>query len=454
MENIKNCDKKTCPIPFKIFFKEESGLSNSSKNVIEIKIKKVVKYSAYLMKQKHSSFLMLILRTLSYTRHRNCIQDFEDIFARPQVSRRCYDKAIPLHSVFPKPVQVWQFNFTTAPVSTKPREDEASWEINAKANPVATLKRVMSRRRRVIEFSLFSLSLTFSLSHQFALSSAPCMPKKIAGLACQNLPDAAVCFPCRGAKAEEQKRVEEGRGRKPRREEEHRARTQQDGMVKRAEDGRCLVVCRIWVSDLGPRPAVGRRVCQGNLFSRPSLRVPLAPLSPSFSSRCSLLGLPLTPFLPMSRPARCRSFYTFRSSLSRELKTGRESCPSTIFTALFARVMETFDVREKVFRERWIQREERVRRDAERKREKAFRTVRGTRSSGSWWSGWKCWANGNGSSLLDIDRTSENAYRVRSNSRNTLEYQRTTEYSENLLERWCVIRNTTVNSWKIELDYK
>lgn len=52
-------------------------------------------------------------------------------------------------------------------------------------------------------------------------------------------------------------------------------------MVKRAEDGRCLVVCRIWVSDLGPRPAVGRRVCQGNLFSRPSPSLPLAPLSPS-----------------------------------------------------------------------------------------------------------------------------------------------------------------------------
>lgn len=44
-----------------------------------------------------------------------------------------------------------------------PRENEPSREINVKANPpVATLKRVMSRRHRVIGFSL-QLSLHFSL---------------------------------------------------------------------------------------------------------------------------------------------------------------------------------------------------------------------------------------------------------------------------------------------------
>lgn len=58
-------------------------------------------------------------------------------------------------------------------------------------------------------------------------------------------------------------------------------------MVKRAEDGRCLVVCRIWVSDLGLRPAVGRLARQETCF--------LGRLSFSFPSRppfrlCSLLG--------------------------------------------------------------------------------------------------------------------------------------------------------------------
>lgn len=83
-------------------------------------------------------------------------------------------------------------------------------------------------------------------------------------------------------------------------------------MVKRAEDGRCLVVCRIWVSDLGLQPAVGRRVRQGNLFSWSSPSLPLAPPSPSlpdtlFSVCLSLrssrwAGRPAAaPFLALSR---------------------------------------------------------------------------------------------------------------------------------------------------------
>lgn len=134
---------------FKILSKE--NLAHRIHQRISLKLKsEVVRHSCW---SKNIAFLMLILRTLTY--HRNCIWDFEGIFARPQVSQRCYDKAISLHSVFPKPVEAWQFNITTAPVSTMPREDEPSREINAKANPpVATLKRVMSRRHRVIGFSL------------------------------------------------------------------------------------------------------------------------------------------------------------------------------------------------------------------------------------------------------------------------------------------------------------
>lgn len=69
-----------------------------------------------------------------------------------------------------------------------------------------------------------------------------------------------------------------------------------DGMVKWAEDGRCLVVCRIWVSDLGLRPTVGRLARQETCFlGRLSLSFPSRPpIRPCFS-------VPLTPFLPMSR---------------------------------------------------------------------------------------------------------------------------------------------------------
>lgn len=74
-----------------------------------------------------------------------------------------------------------------------------------------------------------------------------------------------------------------------------------DGMVKRAEDGRCLVVCRIWVSDLGLRPAVGRLARQETCFlGRLSLSFPLSPLSPP-PVVYALFSVPLTPFLPMSR---------------------------------------------------------------------------------------------------------------------------------------------------------
>lgn len=55
-------------------------------------------------------------------------------------------------------------------------------------------------------------------------------------------------------------------GREESHEEEERRATELDWMVKRAEDGRCLVVCRIWVSDLGLRPAVGRLVRQETCF--------------------------------------------------------------------------------------------------------------------------------------------------------------------------------------------
>lgn len=72
------------------------------------------------------------------------------------VAQKCYDRTIRLHSVFPKPVRrlTIQHHDSTYP-NTMPYENEPSREINAKVNPpVATLKRVMSRRHRVIGFSL------------------------------------------------------------------------------------------------------------------------------------------------------------------------------------------------------------------------------------------------------------------------------------------------------------
>lgn len=199
---------------------------------------------------------------------------------------------------------------------------------------------------RVFSVARLFLFLSLSLFHFLSRANLRCLRRhacrrsRWVGLACQNLPDATV-LPAPRCKSRTEE-SERGMG-EPRKEEEHRTRTQQDGMVKRAEDGRCLVVCRIWVSDLGPRPAVGRRVCQGNLFSRPSPSLPLAPLSPSLPDALFSVCLSLRSSRWAGRPAAAR--YTLRSSLSRELKTGRELCPSAIFTALFARVMETFDVR-------------------------------------------------------------------------------------------------------------
>lgn len=138
----------------------------------------------------------------------------------------------------------------------------------------------------------------------------------------------------------------------------------------------------------------------------------------TLSSRCSLLGLPLTPFLPMSRPARRRSLYAPFFALSRA-ENGSRIVPECDFHGIVRTCDGDVWCSEKFFA-RCIKTEG----DAERKKGKALRSVRETRSSGSWWSGWKCWANGNGSSLLDIDRTSENACGVRFNSRNMLEHIR------------------------------
>jgi len=84
-------------------------------------------------------------------------------------------------------------------------------------------------------------------------------------------------------------------------------------MVKRAEDGRCLVVCRIWVSDLGLQSAVGRLVRQETCFLDHLSLVPLSDhvLSSRFLS------------LRSSRRAGSPPLATLRSSLSRELKTPR-----------------------------------------------------------------------------------------------------------------------------------
>lgn len=102
-------------------------------------------------------------------------------------------------------------------------------------------------------------------------------------------------------------------GREESHEEEERRATELDWMVKRAEDGRCLVVCRIWVSDLGLRPAVGRLVRQetcflGRLsFSFPSRSPPLLPM-------CSLLGPSHS--VPLDEPARRRSLRSVPRSLA------------------------------------------------------------------------------------------------------------------------------------------
>lgn len=221
--------------------------------------------------------------------------------------------------------------------NTMPRENEPSREINAKANPpVVTLKRVMSHVdivssgllcsypythpsfRLSCSLPVFSPSLPLSL---FSVASTRVVfgalhaedPSELASLV--RISQTLRCFPRGGAKSEDSWWWDE---RKVYEEKERRA-MELDGMVKRAEDGRCLVVCRIWVSDLGLRPAVGRLVRQETCF--------LGRLSLSFPPRptfrpCALFSVPLTPFLPMSRRAAA-PFATLRSSLSRELKTPR-----------------------------------------------------------------------------------------------------------------------------------
>lgn len=398
MVNVKNYERD---VIFKILSKE--NLTHRIQRIL-LKLKsEVVRYSCW---SKNIAFLMLIIRTLTY--HRNCIWDFEGIFAR-QVSQRCFDKAISLHSVFPKPVEAWQFNISRQYLSlynatwgwtvTRNQREGESTSRNLEEGHVSqtSCHRVFSVARLFLFLPLLSVSF-LSCANLRCLRRHACRRSRWVGLACQNLPDATV-LPAPRCKS----RTEESeRGTGEPRKEEHRARTQQDGMVKRAEDGRCLVVCRIWVSDLGPRPAVGRRVCQGNLFSRPSPSLPLAPLSPSLPD--ALLSVCLS--LRSSRWAGRRSLRAPFFALSRAENGSRTRIvPECDFHGIVRKCDGDVWCSKKFFA-RCMKKEG----DAERKKGKALRSVRQTRSSGSWWSGWKCWANGNGSSLLDIDRTSEIAY--------------------------------------------
>lgn len=179
--------------PIQDFFEEESGSSNTSKNVIEIKIRscKIFLWS------KNIVFLMLILRTL--THHRNCIRDFEGIFARPQVSQR--DVVTRQYHYIPFPQS--QSKLDNSTLRQHLSLYNATWGRAVTRNQregeslVATLKRVMSRRHRVIGFSLWHVYISLPLSHFLSRANLRCLRRhacrrsRWAGLACQNLPDAA-----------------------------------------------------------------------------------------------------------------------------------------------------------------------------------------------------------------------------------------------------------------------
>lgn len=177
-----------------------------------------------------------------------------------------------------------------------PRENEPSRGISVKANPpVATLKRVMSRRHRVIGFSpqpslhlslLFPTPLSFLLLQLVFGAMYAEDPGEPASLV-------RIFQTSRRCKSKKTRgggtRGGRGEGGAENREEEERRAVESDGTVKRAEDGRCLVVCRIWVSDLGLRPAVGRLARQETCFlGRLSFPPPSPPLLSSVLSSRSL----------------------------------------------------------------------------------------------------------------------------------------------------------------------
>lgn len=205
----------------------------------------------------------------------------------------------------------WQFNIMTAPIliqcHVKTNHHEKStrrWIHQSQPWRGSCLVDIVSSsflcNYPYIPFCLplvppLPLSLSLSLL-QLASSSAPCMPKTLVSR--PRLSESSRRCDASCTEGKNRRFVMEGREKSH--EEEERRAMELDEMVKRAEDGRCLVVCRIWVSDLGLRPAVGRLIRQETCFlGRLSLLFPSrSPLCP-----CALFSVPLTLFLPMSRLA-------------------------------------------------------------------------------------------------------------------------------------------------------
>lgn len=129
------------------------------------------------------------------------------------VTQKCYDRTIRLRSVFPKPVEAWQFSIMTAPVPIQchvrtSRHEKSTWRRIHQTQPWrgSCLVDIVSSG------FLCSYSLHISPSHSFSLflllqpasSSAPCMPKTPGELASLvRISQTPRCFPHGGARAED-----------------------------------------------------------------------------------------------------------------------------------------------------------------------------------------------------------------------------------------------------------
>ncbi|KAH0950200.1 hypothetical protein HN011_004547, partial [Eciton burchellii] len=187
--------------------------------------------------------------------HRDAARVFH---AKPKVSAtRCGAFTLRLLKFSPG-----QFNIATAAVPIQCHVRTSRHEPNQRQGEFTgrkTLKRVVSRRRRVIGFSLqhvypaFPPALLPRLPLQRASSSAPCVRRRVSlGLAWLGLfriasSDRHGLFPCAETQTTDSQSGG-GRGGQPRGRGApcSSSSAMQRGSAKRTESPRCLVVCRIW----------------------------------------------------------------------------------------------------------------------------------------------------------------------------------------------------------------